>query len=132
VVTAVLPGCRVPLPEGARCPTTNECYDALTVTGGLAHAAQLPCDGAHTWEVYAVGDLPSGVRSMNVAALRRTAPVADACNRQTFLLTTLRMDSGWRFDVLPPTPRAYAAGDRTFRCLAGRGPGALTAPTLSG
>jgi eukaryotic-like serine/threonine-protein kinase len=32
--------------------------------------------------------------------------------------------------VLPPTPTAFAGGDRTFRCLAGRGPNGLDRPVF--
>ncbi len=130
-LAAPLPGCLVALPSGVRCPSTVDCYDEVAVAGGVARATPVRCDSAHTWEVFAVGDLPAGMRSMAVAAVHAATPVTEACTRQTFLLTTLQMSEGWSFDVLPPTPEAYAAGDRLFRCLAGRGPGSLTAPTLA-
>ena len=34
-------------------------------------------------------------------------------------------------DVLPPSPEAYAGGDRTFRCLAGTGPNRESRPSFS-
>jgi hypothetical protein len=44
---------------------------------------------------------------------------------------TWRLDQGWRLEVLPPSKAALTAGDRSYRCLAGKGPDELEGPTLA-
>jgi eukaryotic-like serine/threonine-protein kinase len=36
----------------------------------------------------------------------------------------------WQVDVLPPSPEAFAGGDRTFRCVAGTGPNRQSVPAF--
>ena len=45
-------------------------------------------------------------------------------------VTLLMSTQGWEFEVLPPTAADFETGERTFRCLAGKGDDALTEPTL--
>ena len=57
-------------------------------------------------------------------------PVRQVCSATTFRLTTgISAPAGWHLEVLPPVDGSV---DRSFRCLAGRGVDALTAPTLTG
>jgi serine/threonine protein kinase len=126
-----LPGCLVPLPANGRCPDTVECFGAMQVVGGVATADAVACGSRHTWEVYAIGDLPVGSSADDLPRLRAQDTVRRVCNEGTFRTVSLRLDQGWRFEVLPPTVVALQAGDRTFRCLAGKGPDRLTGPTLA-
>jgi hypothetical protein len=51
--------------------------------------------------------------------------VSRLCNPA--ILTLVDIDARtWQVDVLPPSPEAFAGGDRTFRCLAGTGPNRQT------
>jgi eukaryotic-like serine/threonine-protein kinase len=106
---------------GASCPTAAQCFDSLTVTSGVARAAALPCAKPHTWEVFAVGSLPSDVAGVGYPDVKEQPAVARVCNPATLMLVDLDAHA-WQVDVLPPTPEALARGDRTFRCLAGTGP----------
>jgi hypothetical protein len=57
--------------------------------------------------------------------------VNQVCGKTSFTVVTRLMSTdGWTFDVLPPDQAALQAGQRTYRCLAGRGPNALDRPTL--
>jgi hypothetical protein len=117
-----LPGCLVPI-AGGRCPDELECYGPAEAGGPGIRAPRVDCAGRHTWEAYAVGDLPAGADPDDVA----DEPAAkNLCTDATFQLTTLILSTaGWEFEVLRPD------GDRTFRCLAGKGRDALTGPTLA-
>jgi eukaryotic-like serine/threonine-protein kinase len=129
----ILPGCLVPLPGGGRCPTELECFGPIEQTDSGVRAQPVSCDERHTWEVYAIGDLPAAVDVTDPALIEQDPAVREVCSAYSFRLVTLgRSVSGWQFRVLPPEPRALANGDRTYRCLAGRGPGGLTGPTLTG
>lgn len=107
--------CGLPGPGSAACITTPECYDSAK--------KRVACGGRHTWEAFAFADLPSGVRP---ADARQNAEVREVCSRFTLLQvdpdTALRP---WQIDVLLP------GSGRTYRCLAGMGPNALTGPQLT-
>ncbi|MGN9910670.1 protein kinase domain-containing protein [Phytohabitans sp. LJ34] len=117
-----LPGCLLPL-AGGRCPEELECYGPADSDGPGIRAQRVDCNSRHTWEAYAVGDLPAGADPGEVA----DQPAVKAlCTDSTFLRTTLLISAqGWEFEVLRPD------GDRTFRCLAGKGRNALQGPTLA-
>ncbi|WP_200210192.1 serine/threonine-protein kinase [Micromonospora coerulea] len=131
----VLPGCRigsagVELAAGGRCASELECFGPVRLRGTRAEATRIPCDGRHTWETYAVGDLPAALVGVGHAAISADPVVRGVCNARTFRLTSgIRSQAGWNLEVLPP---AEAGPDRTYRCLAGRGVDALAAPTLTG
>lgn len=131
----VLPGCRpgssgVDLPPGAHCVPELECFGPVRVRGDRAEAVRIPCDGRHTWEAYAEGDLPDRLVGAGHAAISADPAVRGVCNVRTFRLTSgISHQAGWNLEVLPP---AGTAADRTYRCLAGRGVDALAAPTLTG
>ncbi|MDG4822381.1 serine/threonine-protein kinase [Asanoa sp. WMMD1127] len=121
-----LPGCLIPLPAEGRCPDELECFDE-------AAAEQVPCAGPHTWETFAVGEAPVALTAVDRPTLRADPTVRQVCGRSSFMAaTTLMSTEGWTLDVRPPDKTALAAGDRTYRCLASRGPDALEKPTLTG
>jgi hypothetical protein len=122
-VTAVA-GCGIGLPA-ANCPPADECFDQLRVADGVEQAPILSCTGPHTWEVFAVGRLSSN----EYPAVKGDPAVKRLCSAA--VLATVDLGAvGWRVDVLPPAPEAYADGDRTFRCLAGTGPNRQTRPAF--
>ncbi|MFB6396590.1 protein kinase domain-containing protein [Polymorphospora lycopeni] len=128
-----LPGCLIPLPDGARCPGEMECFGDTRTQGGRLVASRVPCTGPHTWETYAIGDLPADVAGADHATIVADPAVRRLCNTTNLLTTSLMLNlGGWQLEVLPPTPEAVAAGDLSYRCLAGRGPDQLDRPTLGG
>jgi hypothetical protein len=129
VIGRALPGCLLPLPAGGRCPDDVECFGPVASSGS---ARRLPCTGRHTWETYAEGDLPASVTAVDRDSVKAAPAVRQVCAETSFTAVTLLMSAeGWQFDVLPPDADALAAGDRTYRCLAGKGTDQLTGPTLA-
>jgi eukaryotic-like serine/threonine-protein kinase len=114
---------------GGTCPASATCFGRMTVSHGVASAKSLSCRGTHTWEVFAIGTLPSGLATVDYQAVRGTEAVQGLCNSVTLGLVDLGAVA-WQIDVLPPTPDAYAAGERTFRCLAGKGVNSLHQPVF--
>ncbi|MFG2163389.1 serine/threonine-protein kinase [Micromonospora chersina] len=129
----VLPGCAagdVRLPAGAHCASELECYGPVRLRRDRAEATRVPCDGRHTWETYAEGDLPAALAGAGHDAVVADPAVQQVCNVSTFRLASgIRQATGWNLEVLPP---AGPELDRTYRCLAGRGVDALAVPTLTG
>ncbi|MEU4370644.1 serine/threonine-protein kinase [Micromonospora chersina] len=129
----VLPGCAagdVRLPSGAHCASELECYGPVRLRRDRAEATRVPCDGRHTWETYAEGDLPAALAGAGHDAVVADPAVQQVCNVSTFRLASgIRQATGWNLEVLPP---AGTELDRTYRCLAGRGVDALAVPTLTG
>ncbi|MEH0938264.1 serine/threonine-protein kinase [Micromonospora psammae] len=129
-----LPGCApgalaAPLPVGARCAAELECFGPVRLRGDRAEAARVSCDGRHTWETYAQGDLPAALVGAGHAAISADPTVRSVCSPHTFRLTSgMASAAGWNLEVLPPGD----APDETYRCLAGRGVDALVMPTLTG
>jgi hypothetical protein len=115
------------LPAGGHCPDNLECFS------DARPAERVPCAGPHTWEAFAEGDAPATLDEVDRRTLLADPAVRQVCGPTTFTVATRLMSTqGWTFDILPPDQAALAAGDRTYRCLAGRGKDALTGPTLSG
>ncbi|MFV2021558.1 protein kinase [Micromonospora sp. LOL_023] len=126
----VLPNCQLTIRPELRCPTDSECFDAQA-TGEPPALSATACTGRHTWETFVVGELPARLLGADHAQIKADPDIGAACSENVFRMVTLRMDvRGWRFEVLPPHALALADGDHTFRCLAGKGPGALMGPTL--
>ncbi|MFD1320830.1 serine/threonine-protein kinase [Micromonospora sonneratiae] len=131
VAGGALPGCLVELPGGSRCSDELECFGPVQVRGSGARAVQVPCSGRHTWESYAEGDLPAEVVATDHRAVKADPTVRRVCAETTFRSTTLQMTvDGWHFEVLPPPEESMKLGQRTFRCLAGKGTNQLLGPTL--
>ncbi|MEV0152566.1 serine/threonine-protein kinase [Micromonospora sp. NPDC050686] len=128
-----LPGCGpsgAELPTGAVCAPSLECFGPVRVRGSRAEATRVPCDGRHTWETYAEGELPAALVGAAHATISADPRVRRVCGPDTFRLTSgIRYPTGWHLEVLPPDD---TGADRTFRCLAGRGVDALGSPTLTG
>ncbi|MFG1675702.1 serine/threonine-protein kinase [Micromonospora sp. NPDC049282] len=128
-----LPGCAsadVRLPAGARCGSELECYGPVRLRRDRAEASRVPCDGRHTWETYAAGDLPAALAGAAHDAVTADPAVRKVCNTGTFrLVSGVEPASGWNLEVLPP---AATEPDRTYRCLAGQGVNGLAGPTLTG
>ena len=118
-----LPGCSA---ARAYCPGELECFTLREGTGPIAR--EVSCAKPHSWEVFAVGSLPSDVDPRDRDAVTTDPGVRKVCSRTTFRRTTARADATrWALSVLPPTSSA----DRTFRCLAGQGADRLHGPVLS-
>jgi hypothetical protein len=115
---------------GAVCPTAPQCFDTLTVSAGVARARALPCTQPHTWEVFAIGVLPPGLPDIGYQEVKADQVVERICNAGVLVLVDIAARS-WLVDVLPPSPEAFAGGDRTFKCLAGTGPDQQSAPAFS-
>jgi hypothetical protein len=108
-----------------RCASTAECFAAMAVDGGVVQAASTPCDRPHTWEVYALDTLPPGVVGADYRTIKNDVYVRNACSGSTLALIDFQA-LAWHVDVLPPSPDALRAGDRTFRCVAGPAAGTST------
>jgi serine/threonine protein kinase len=122
VALSRLPGCEAP---AAHCPEQIECYTRRSDSGRIAR--KVSCAGPHSWEVFAVGRLPSDVEPGDRDAVTTTPIVREVCSTETFRRTTTRTDSKeWALSVLPPV-----SADRTFRCLAGQGRDRLRGPVLA-
>jgi hypothetical protein len=117
-----LPGC---VALDAHCPDHLECYTRRA--DGLPAARKVACAKPHSWEVFAVGSLPSGVEPRDRDAVTTDPLVRKVCSTATFSRMTTRTDgTEWALSVLPPT-----TSDRTFRCLAGQGLDRLRGPVLA-
>ncbi|MGW4942325.1 serine/threonine-protein kinase [Actinoplanes sp. NPDC004185] len=122
VALSRLPGCAAPT---AHCPAQVECYTRRADDGRTAR--KVSCTRPHSWEVFAIGRLPSGVEPRDRDAVTTDPIVRKVCSTATFRRTTTRTDSTeWALSVLPPT-----SADRTFRCLAGQGRDQLRGPVLA-
>ena len=126
----VMPNCLAALPAGSRCPSELECFGPVRVRGEAAQADQVPCTGRHTFESYAEGDVPDEVPASDYDAVRGDPTVKSVCGAGTFVRVTMQNPAAWHLEVLPPSAKAAAGGDRTYRCLAGKGADQLSAPTL--
>ncbi|GAB3796422.1 hypothetical protein [Micromonospora zhanjiangensis] len=85
---------------------------------------------AHLGELRA-GDLPVAATADDYQTVKAEPAVRLVCGAGTFKQSIgLPAAADWKFEVLPPTPEATAGGERTYRCLAGKGAGALAGPTL--
>jgi len=122
VALSRLPGCEA---ATAHCPAQLECYTRRADGGPTAR--QVSCARPHSWEVFAVGLLPSGVEPRDRDAVTTDPIVRKVCSTATFRRLTTRTDgTEWALSVLPPT-----SADRTFRCLAGQGLDRLRGPVLA-
>ncbi|QSB05869.1 serine/threonine-protein kinase [Natronoglycomyces albus] len=85
--------------------------------------AELACDNPHTWEAYAIGQLPEEVSEPTHQEALQSSIVTDACvdghREDGPLQEFVGADRvSWETDVHLPTAEAFANGDRTFMCIA--------------
>jgi hypothetical protein len=118
------PPCPLTPAGTAQCVATAECFDRVTVTGGVARAATVACTEPHLWEAFAIAQLPDGLDTASHSAVKQNALVRQVCS--TANARSLNTEQAWQVEVLPPTREQVKAGDRTLRCLAGRPPTKLT------
>ncbi|MER7275833.1 serine/threonine-protein kinase [Dactylosporangium sp. NPDC000244] len=110
-------GCGPVAVTEAHCSSTPECFDVkLTVTS---------CDGVHTWEAFAYGDLPVGSKVTS----RKDPAVSAVCSINTLVAVNIGA-AGWEISVMLPSAAEQRTGPTTFRCLAGRGDNAMTGEQL--
>jgi hypothetical protein len=99
---------------------TAECFNGVTVRGGVAQAPTVACTEPHVWEVFATAKLPEGLDTASHSTVKQNAQVRQVCS--TANARVLNTEQNWQVEVLPPTRDQVRAGDRTYRCLAGRPP----------
>jgi len=92
-------------------------------TVGVITESALPCTGAHTWQTFAIGIMPSDVSSFNVNTVQANPTVRAVCSYRVMLRSRvgrarLIPRSRWTIQVVPPDEAAYDSGVRTYRCLA--------------
>jgi len=107
----------------ARCPAKPECFNGLTVIAGAASAEQLPCNGPHVWETFAIAIMPAEVQTFDQPMVAADPTVRRVCSEAVMLAS--RQGSArrlpapdWDIQVLPPSEAAYDSGSRVYRCLA--------------
>jgi len=127
-VTTGCPAASVP-GAGARCPRDPECWAGPVVVAGSASARRLPCTRPHVWQTFAIAMLPAGVRTFDYPTVAANPTVRAVCSMPVLLAsrrgTALGVPAGsWQITVLPPDEAAFAAGARTYRCLAHQSGGA--------
>jgi tRNA A-37 threonylcarbamoyl transferase component Bud32 len=118
------PACPLTPAGTAQCVTTAECFDRVTVSGGVAKATAVACTEPHLWEAFATAQLPDGLDTASHTTVKQNALVRQVCS--TANARSLNTEQAWQVEVLPPTREQVKAGDRTVRCLAGRPPTKLT------
>jgi hypothetical protein len=118
------PACPLAPAGTAQCVRTAECFDRVTVTGGVARASTVACTEPHLWEAFATAQLPTGLDTASHTAIKQNAQVRQVCSTANARL--LNTEQAWQVEVLPPSRDQVKAGDRTYRCLAGRPPTKLS------
>jgi serine/threonine protein kinase len=117
--------CKVDIPHlaNAKCPATAECFDTAK--------KPVTCGGRHTWEVFAYADLRAGTTVSDPQAGARSPEIREVCDSTNLFVLDRISPLGWTVDVLAPTADELRAGNRTYRCLAGKGANALNGQTLT-
>jgi hypothetical protein len=114
------PACPLSPPGEARCVTTAECFERISIAGAVVTPRPVACTESHVWEAFALGQLPAGLDNAPYTKIRQHTDVARVCSSANASLFST--EQAWQVEVLPPTRDQLAAGDRTFRCVAGRPP----------
>jgi hypothetical protein len=114
---ALVPGGR------ARCTATPECWNGLVEISGNVTAAQLPCDGRHVFQTFAIAILPAEVQTWDVATVQADRMVQRVCSQLVMLRTRLPRahrypESSWDVQVMPPDETQFEDGARYYRCVA--------------
>jgi Protein kinase domain len=130
--TSNCPAAQIP-GAGARCPAAPECWTGIFEAEGVITTSTLPCTGAHTWQTFAIGIMPSSSSSFNVNVVQANPAVRAVCSYAVMLRSRAGQArqiprSKWMIQVVPPDEAAYDSGIRTYRCLATSGLDGATSP----
>jgi hypothetical protein len=117
------PTCPLSPAGTAQCVQQPECFNGVTVQGGVARATAVACTEPHVWEVFATAPLPQGLDTASHTKIKQDQEVRQVCS--TTNARALNTQQNWQVEVLPPTREQVRAGDRTYRCLAGTPPSKL-------
>ena len=117
------PACPLAPAGTAQCVQQPECFNGVTVQGGVARAAAVACTEPHVWEVFATAPLPEGLDTASHAAIKQNQQVRQVCSATN--ARALNTQQNWQVEVLPPSREQVRNGDRTYRCLAGTPPSKL-------
>jgi hypothetical protein len=122
-VTEGCPAAEVP-GAGARCTKRAQCWSGIVIIQGeLTGIRELPCDGQHVFETFAIAEVPPAVAEPYQDALVRNATVRKVCSTRTLLASRQRNVTrfgadDWSIEVLPPTPEDKEYGREIYRCVA--------------
>jgi hypothetical protein len=114
------PTCPLSPAGTAQCVRAPECFNGVTVQSGQARAPVVECTEPHLWEVFATASLPAGLDTASHNAIKQNAAVRQVCSATN--AKALSTEQNWQVEVLPPTRDQIRAGNRTYRCLAGKPP----------
>jgi hypothetical protein len=114
------PACPLSPAGTARCVQAPECFNGVTVRSGVAQAPEVACTEPHLWEVFATANLPEGLDTASHNTVKQNAVVRQVCSAAN--AHALNTEQNWQIEVLPPTRDQVRAGNRTYRCLAGKPP----------
>jgi hypothetical protein len=106
----------------ARCPSPAECWGQVR---GVA-AERASCTSRHAFETWVIGTLAGGTDATAASEVRNDRNVEVLCSDnilEVLLAQGGEDDAGWKVEVLAPI-----GSGREFRCVAGKGDGALSAP----
>jgi hypothetical protein len=117
------PTCPLSPAGTAQCVQQPECFNGVTVQGGVARAAAVACTEPHVWEVFATAPLPPGLDTASHATIKQNQQVRQVCSASN--ARALNTQQNWQVEVLPPSREQVRNGDRTYRCLAGTPPSKL-------
>jgi serine/threonine protein kinase len=117
------PTCPLSPAGTAQCVQQPECFNGVTVQGGVARAAAVACTEPHVWEVFAIAPLPQGLDTASHATVKQNQQVRQVCSATN--ARALSTQQNWQVEVLPPSREQVRNGDRTYRCLAGTPPSKL-------
>ncbi|WP_203988660.1 serine/threonine-protein kinase [Virgisporangium aurantiacum] len=117
------PTCPLSPAGTAQCVQQPECFNGVTVQGGVARAAAVACTEPHVWEVFATAPLPEGLDTASHTTIKQNQQVRQVCSATN--ARALNTQQNWQVEVLPPSREQVRNGDRTYRCLAGTPPSKL-------
>jgi serine/threonine protein kinase len=119
-VKSSAPACPLSPAGTAQCVRAPECCNGVTVRSGVAQAPAVACTEPHLWEVFATSALPEGLDTATHTTVKQNAVVRQVCSATN--AKALNTEQNWQVEVLPPTREQVRAGNRTYRCLAGKPP----------
>ncbi|MFC4534791.1 serine/threonine-protein kinase [Sphaerisporangium dianthi] len=108
----------------AACGQKAECWGGMVVITGDVSINRRGCEATHTWETFAIAPLPADGITSDMQELEAHPVVKRLCSPQVLLRSRYgaarRVPAGrWLVSVLPPSPEAFKAGVRVYRCVGG-------------